>query len=131
MKGFVCTIPKSGTYLIAEFLKQVGMRATNLHLDLHRFGDYGAADLETGRCFPERILVAEPLEDSIKRICDGEFAVGHLPVSAAPLFRDFGVIFSRRNIRDVLISYCRFTADTGRCADGVPGGNCRTDRQNC
>lgn len=117
-KVIVCSIPKSGTYLVAEIVKQLGFRATNLHLGTHEFADYGAADLETGRRNPGQLIVSELIESSINRVRDGEFAVGHLPIETAPLLSGFRVVFVCRNVRDVLISFCRWIAATGRDPDG-------------
>jgi len=120
-KAIVCTVPKSGTYLLGAILTHLGMRDTKQHVSLRGFTDYSNVDLETARRNPNDLWVTEPLEATLGQIGPGEFAVGHLPSTAAPLLRDFKVIFAYRNIRDVLVSFCRWTADSGRWTEGDNG----------
>jgi hypothetical protein len=116
-KLIVCSVPKSGTYLIAQLLTELGYRNSGLHLNVAGFTDYRNADLSTARRDSDRLTVAESLSKSLRRIQEGEFAVGHLPPSSFPLLQGFRIIFLYRNIRDVLVSFCRWTADTGRWKD--------------
>jgi hypothetical protein len=116
-KAIICSVPKSGTYLLAAILTRLGLRDTKHHVQVRGFTDYRNVDLETARTKPRELWVSEPLEATLQRIGPGEFAVGHLPATMAPLLRDFKVIFVYRNVRDVLISFCRWTADTGRWPD--------------
>jgi hypothetical protein len=116
-KAIICSIPKSGTYLVGAILQRLGLRDTRQHLHLRGFTDYNNVDLETARRKPDELSVTEPLEATLRRIASGEFAVGHLPSNMAPLLGDFKVIFVYRNIRDILVSFCRWTADTGRWTD--------------
>jgi hypothetical protein len=83
--------------------------------------------METARKKASELSVEEPLEKSLRRIGPGEFAVGHLPIETVPLLRDFEIIFAYRNVRDILVSFCRWIADTGRWPDDgawrqLPGG---------
>jgi hypothetical protein len=117
VRAIICSVPKSGTYLMGAILTRLGMRDTKQHVHLRGFTDYNNVDLETARRRPDDLSVTEPLEVTLQRIGPGEFAVGHLPASTGPLLSDFQVIFAYRNVRDILVSFCRWTAVTGRWAD--------------
>jgi hypothetical protein len=116
-KVIVCSVPKSGTYFLGHILTRLGMRDTKIHVHLRSFTDYNEVDLETARKKASQLSVEEPLEKSLRRIGPGEFAVGHLPIETVHLLRDFRVVFIYRNVRDILVSFCRWIADTGRWPD--------------
>src|SRR5580700_5477984 len=78
----VVSIPKSGTYLVAEFLKALGYRWTGMHLAELAYTDYSGSALEDARRDPGRFARSEPLSISLERIHAGDFAVGHLPFKA-------------------------------------------------
>jgi Sulfotransferase domain len=112
----VVSIPKSGTYFVAELLKALGYRWTGMHLAETAYTDYSGSALEQARQDPGRFARSEPLSASLNRIHSGEFAVGHLPfkdeiVEAA---RPFKRLFVTRDLRLALISYMRFMQSTGR-----------------
>jgi hypothetical protein len=116
-KVIVCSVPKSGTYFLGQILTRLGMRDTKLHIHLRSFTDYNHVDLETARKKASQLSVPEPIGKSLQRIGPGEFAVGHLPITTAHLLRDFEIIFIYRNVRDILVSFCRWIAETGRWPD--------------
>ena len=116
-KVLVCSVPKSGTYFLGQILARLGMRDTKLHIHLRSYTDYNDVDLETARKKASELSVAEPIEKSLQRIRSGEFVVGHLPVNTAHLLHDFEIIFIYRNVRDILVSFCRWIAETGRWPD--------------
>jgi hypothetical protein len=112
----VVSIPKSGTYLMAELLKALGYASTGMHLAETAYSDYKGVDLEEARTHPGRFARTEPLSQSLSRIKAGEFAVGHLPckneiVDATSAFKRF---YLTRDLRTALISYMRFMRTTGR-----------------
>lgn len=112
----VVSIPKSGTYLVAELLKALGYRWTGMHLAETAYTDYSGSDLEQARHDPGRFARSEPLRLSLNRIHAGEFAVGHLPfkddvIEASGPFKR---LFVTRDLRSALISYMRFMQTTGR-----------------
>jgi hypothetical protein len=112
----VVSIPKSGTYLVAELLKTLGYRWTGMHLAETAYTDYSASSLQEAREDPGRFARNELLSSSLTRIGRGEFAVGHLPfkdeiVEATKPFRR---LFVTRDLRLALISYMRFMHTTGR-----------------
>jgi hypothetical protein len=38
-KGYIYTIPKAGTYLMSEFLSQIGSNSTGWHISLNQYLD--------------------------------------------------------------------------------------------
>ncbi len=112
----VCSIPKAGTYLVAELLKQLGCVATNLHLSRHELSDYRSASVREMREEPERFTVPLDLAQALALVLPGQFAVGHLACDPDYLACLAGCkkLFVYRDLRDALVSFVRFTADTGR-----------------
>jgi hypothetical protein len=112
----VVSIPKSGTYLVAEFLKALGYRWTGMHLAELAYTDYSGSVLEDARRDPGRFARSEPLSISLERIHAGDFAVGHLPFKDEIIdaTRPFKRLFLTRDLRAALISYMRFMHSTGR-----------------
>jgi hypothetical protein len=118
MRIVVCSIPKSGTYLVGEILRVLGLRNSGLHLGVTAMNDYGRADVDTARRDPNRFLVTEPLTESLRRLGHGEYALSHLPPSTAYALRECELVFVYRNLRDVLVSFCRWIGRTGRWQAG-------------
>lgn len=116
-KIIICSVPKSGTYFLGQILTRLGLRDSKIHVNLHSYTDYNGVDLDTARHKASELRVHEPLSSSLQRISPSEFVVGHLPVTTAPMLREFGVIFTYRNVRDILVSFCRWVAQTGRWPD--------------
>jgi Sulfotransferase domain len=112
----VVSIPKSGTYLVAELLKTLGYRWTGMHLAETAYTDYSGSQLQEARENPGRFARSEPLSVSLTRIHAGEFAVGHLPFKreVVEAVRPFKRLFVTRDLRSALISYMRFMQTTGR-----------------
>lgn len=110
----VCSIPKSGTYLIGDLLAQLGYRDSGMHLGIEASQDYTDADPDLARSNPEVFNVDLPWPRPLERVGPGQFAVSHLSPDVAAQLRDFNIVFVYRNLRDVLCSFCRWTAKTGR-----------------
>jgi Sulfotransferase domain len=130
----VVSIPKSGTYLVAEILKALDYRWTGMHLAETAYTDYSGSALEEARQDPGRFARSEPLSVSLGRIHDGEFAVGHLPFKddVVELTRPFKRLFVTRDLRLALVSYMRFLHSTGRLgARHLPWYSIPDERQRC
>jgi hypothetical protein len=112
----VVSLPKAGTYLMAEVLKALGYGWTGMHLAEAAYSDYKGADLVDARMHPGRFARYEPLRESLARITAGEFAVGHLPCKAeiVGITAPFRRLYLTRDLRTALISYMRFMQSTGR-----------------
>lgn len=115
-KAIIISIPKSGTYFFAELLNMLGLEFTKLHISEHVFTDYRFATLNEARSMSEKFSVEMELENSIKFINTGQFAVGHLPCfdSVKMVLKNFKKIFVYRDLRDVFISHLRFVCSTER-----------------
>lgn len=114
----VVSVPKSGTYLIGELLKNLDCRWTGMHLIKEGYTDYSGADLLEARRNPGRVSRNESLSKSLNRIQPGEFAVGHLPFTedVVQATAGFKRLYLTRDLRFALISYMRFMHTTGRLA---------------
>jgi hypothetical protein len=112
----VVSIPKSGTYLVAEVLKALGFGWTGMHLAESAYTDYRGSNLDDARRDPGRFLRSDPLNKSLERIGAGEFAVGHLPFKpdVVEAIGPFKRLYATRDLRTALISYMRFMQSTGR-----------------
>jgi Sulfotransferase domain len=112
----VISLPKAGTYLVAELLKALGYRATGWHLVAKFCTDYSTADFAEARRNPAKYSRKGNPSEFLSQVRPGEFAVGHLPcndeVRAATA--RFKRIYLTRDLRTALVSYMRFLADTGR-----------------
>jgi len=114
----VASFPKSGTYLIAETLKQLGYYWTGMHLFDAGYTDYSTATLDEARSDPTRLHCNEDLNIAVKRIGPGSFAVGHLGCKESVLNRTDGFkrLFLHRELRTCLVSWMRFYTKTKRLA---------------
>ncbi|MGN6512746.1 MAG: sulfotransferase domain-containing protein [Lysobacteraceae bacterium] len=120
---FVLSMPKAGTYLMAELLARAGLAATQLHVNDDSVDDYASLSLEQGRVQPERARRQSKPVDALALIGPGQFAVGHLAYTQAleRALQEFHLVFLRRDPRTALVSYVRFLVDSGRAeARGVP-----------
>lgn len=111
---FVLSMPKAGTYLMAELLARAGLSATQLHINDDSIDDYASVSFEEGRAHPERARrQANPIDALVG---EGQFAVGHLAYSQAleTALQHFHLVFLRRDPRTALASYVRFLIDSGR-----------------
>ena len=112
----VCSLPKAGTYFLAEVLSQMGCVATLLHLSSEVLTDYRWATRQEAREEYQRFITSLELSKSLKLVQPGQFAVGHLGCSpqSRALLSDFKKVFLYRDMRDGLVSFLRFAADTQR-----------------
>jgi hypothetical protein len=112
----VCSIPKSGTYLVSELLRLLGYEATRLHLWTEGFSDYRTSSMRQAREEYERFTVPLHLSKSLGLVLPGQFAVGHLECTDEVRARlaPFKAVFTYRNLRDAVVSHMRFMRDTSR-----------------
>jgi hypothetical protein len=112
----VISLPKAGTYLMAELLKALGYRATGWHLGAKGCTDYTGADFRVARRNPAAYTRNGTPSEFLSQVRPGEFAVGHLPCNDELLQATarFQRLYLTRDLRTALVSYMRFLADTGR-----------------
>jgi hypothetical protein len=114
----VVSIPKAGTYLVSEILRNLGFDRTWMHLSRsgRHFMRYDPQRLEEGRQHPDRFKVEMPLAESLALIGDGAFAVSHLPRTPVNerLLDRFRIVFVQRDLRRCLVSRLRVWLSTDR-----------------
>ncbi len=104
---FVASIPKAGTYLLAEALAALGVRPTRLHIDVGAVSDY--RDFRKGSYLWD-YQFNMTVDDALRLVQPGQFAVGHLPSSdeiRRPL-AGFRIVFALRELRHAFVSWARF-----------------------
>lgn len=105
MRYYVYTMPKAGTYLLAEFLQQIGLINTGRHVELGRFLDTKSFDLETNTTNPASTIVDRPFIRTLEDLADGEMAFGHLPVPLCSwALPNMKFVCSYRNPKYTLVS---------------------------
>ena len=116
MKTFVIRVPKSGTYLMREILEQAGLGKSQLHVSESGTYDYSKISYEEGRRKPNKCKTRMPLHESLARIPDGSYAVGHLAYApqTAELLEDFNVLWIGRDIKQIFLSFMIYQLETGR-----------------
>lgn len=129
----VASMPKSGTYLTGEFMRQLGLVATNIHLGDRSMTDYRGQSREQCRRSPNEIEM--PLAVSTDLVLPGQFIVGHLSpgCASADCLRDFVIVAVTREARAAIVSFVRWIHASGRAEqeDSVwteaPEGPLRTE----
>lgn len=114
MKISVCTVPKSGTYLLSNFLKELDFEDSKKHFNDNEYSDYSDATLADARTNPNQFKVIESFSEGIKKIKDNQFFVGHFSMDNRTHLDDFKQIFLYRNLKDCTVSFCFWTYKTGR-----------------
>lgn len=121
--AIVVSLPKAGTYMLGRFLARVGYVDSEWHVSEFLLTDYRGLSTEQkrGPLFRERVFHV-PIGVSAGLIDDGQFTVGHLPLTpyvrtSLAAFRKF---FMYRNLVDAIFSRLRFRVDSGREPRSIP-----------
>ena len=107
-KVMILSSPKSGTYLCSEVVKNFGFNQTYLHISPEDYTAYDSTDIQEGRYNPDRYKVVGTMEESLKLVTPGNFAVGHLRAKYSDYLTDFKKIVLTRNKEDRRDSWNRF-----------------------
>lgn len=115
-RGFIVSIPKSGTYLTASIIEYLGMVNTNVHMFESGFSDYRYRSIPEMISQHERFKVHWPFSESVDIIQPGQFSVGHIPYNkeTCSALKEFKLILMIREIRSVFISLMRWYSNEGR-----------------
>jgi hypothetical protein len=107
---FIITIPKSGTYLIAKILANLGMVDCDVHIAIDHIQDNRFADEKVLRMEAWRYYVPIPFKVSARLIKNGQFSFGHIPyyLEGEQILGGFKKVFTFREMRDVIISLVRY-----------------------
>ena len=77
MKLYLYTLPKAGTYFMAELIGRLGYSNTGYHVERLRYLDTKSLDTKTNREMPDRAARNMACFDLMRRLRDREFAFGH------------------------------------------------------
>jgi hypothetical protein len=111
----VVSLPKAGTYLMAEVLTALGW--VNTHVHAWAFGLHDYRDLSIRQIITDYLAhhVALPIDASAPLVQPGQFWVGHFEVALCrEALRDFLKVFMIRDLRFALVSYMRWLSNPGR-----------------
>lgn len=104
-KIYIYTIPKAGTYFLADFVARLGFRNTGYHVNQRSFLDTGRFDLETNARFPSRAMVRQHFTRTLREMPDRSLAFGHFPVPLMGwMFPEFFFVCAYRHPRQTLMS---------------------------
>jgi len=118
---FINSIPKSGTYRVASMLQQAGLHVTGLHITETQVWDYAKTDVESARKNPDLALLPDrspawALQETAT--AEQQVLVGHFGFSIvnSRLLEPYTSIFLIRDLREVIVSWCRWQAFSGQSA---------------
>lgn len=105
MKLYIYTIPKAGTYFLADFFSRIGFRNTGFHVARNFVLNTGKLDLGTNARLPELAREDQLFTDTLAQMADNDAAFGHFPL---PLlgwtFPEFAHVCAYRHPRKTLMS---------------------------
>ncbi|MGV8988371.1 MAG: hypothetical protein ACOH2H_19040 [Cypionkella sp.] len=105
MKVFIFTIPKAGTYFLANLLENLGYKDTGFHISRNTRLNTRKFDLETNARTPSIAIERINFFDTMTQMRDREVAFGHFPAPLMSwLFPPFRFICSYRHPRKTLVS---------------------------
>ena len=106
---FAITIPKSGTYLLAALLDELGLVGSGTHLATDTFDDQRGVPFCMTRNYPELLTQPLPLSFTAGLVQEGQYAYGHIECTAAneAALTGFRKLFVYRNLRDGVVSLLR------------------------
>lgn len=105
MKIYIYTIPKAGTYFLADFIARLGFNNTGWHVNRGSFLNTARFDVETNARFPSKAMEKQGFQKTLGLMNDGDIAFGHFPVPLmAWLFPEFTFVCSYRHPRETLMS---------------------------
>jgi hypothetical protein len=112
------SIPKAGTYLFGEFIKNLGFVDAGIHIEGRggaSFTDYRFIPLHEARQNPHLPTQSSPLAETLELILPGQYVVSHLQITddlPAAALSGFKLVFAYRNLRDCLVSLLLFLERT-------------------
>jgi len=105
-RAIVISIPKTGTYLVGELLKNLGYIFAGIHVNLNSLDDFRNA---TTMLPSEQVKRFVPLSDTVRLILDGQYIVGHVKYEkeSKVLLSRYKKIFAYRDLRHAIVSRLR------------------------
>jgi len=110
------SLPKSGTYLVAELLKRLDLVGVDVHMSESGFTDYRWKEIDQQNEDYLNLQQELPLAQAVQLVAPGQFAVGHLGYReyTKKCLEGFRVIVTKREARAALVSHMRFFCRPGR-----------------
>jgi len=101
-KAIVISIPKSGTFLVAELLRFAEFVMVRMNVRKNSLRDFRWCDLNDTKNLDQPF----PLEIVVKMITSGQLIAGHVEYEdyTKKVLKNFRKIFTYRNLRDCLVS---------------------------
>lgn len=128
-KVVVSSLPKSGTYLLSNILKEFGFVDSGIHFGDMEYSNYKGADIKQARENPEWFRVPVPFNQAIQKLDCGEFAVGHFHHQFYQdcVANNVQVIHLSRNLKQCLYSFYYWILKTGRWTKAEQDSSWRTE----
>ena len=105
MRLYIYTIPKAGTYLLADFIARLGFQNTGLHVEERRVLNTSRFDLETNAQYPSRTEESRHFIQTLQDQPNNSLSFGHFPVPIMGwMFPDYRFICAYRHPRRTLVS---------------------------
>jgi hypothetical protein len=105
MRIYIYTIPKAGTYLLADFVARLGFANTGHHVSRDRFLNTAKLDLDTNARTPSKAMERQFFVKTLREQVDSSVSFGHLPVPLMGfVFPDFRFVCAYRHPRKTLMS---------------------------
>lgn len=114
MKVMLCSVPKSGTYLLSNFLIELNFNNSHFHFGDEEYSDYSTSTLKTARENPEIFKNICSFDKAVIKIKENEFAVGHFSLDKNQYLSDFKTIFLYRNLKYCTVSFGFWTKNSNR-----------------
>ena len=105
MNIYIHTIPKAGTYLLAEYLECMGLSNSGFHVEIDRYLDTKLFITADNAKRPSATEVNKFFTQTLRELKHNEFAFGHLPAPiCAWALENYKFICAYRNPRKTLLS---------------------------
>lgn len=101
---YIYTIPKAGTYFLAELMSQIGFENSGYHLELTGYLDTKAQTLSDSASTPSQAHKKGPFYKVLKRLPDNHLAFGHYAVPLGGRFPRVITLCSYRHPKETLMS---------------------------
>ncbi len=127
----LCSVSKSGTYLISNFLSELGFENSKIHLNDYEYSDYSkASSINEARKTPEKFKIQSEFSKIVNQIKPNQFAVGHFSTFNKKYLSDFKTIFIYRDLKKCCASFDLWTAKTTRWVNYENNSNWRKNINN-
>lgn len=105
-KLYLFTLPKSGTYFLAELMSRLGWYHSGIHLGEDHYLDTQAQDLAANASNPSAVRRLQPYAKTLAELPNGALCFGHMTPMYfhRPHLHEVAVVACRRRPREALVS---------------------------